>query len=94
MKDKADKKTIDMLKEPAKTGAERQKAYRQRLKEQHLAVRLDLMLDSAVMAQLEGIMRFMGEGKKEVLNRLISAEFTRIVNQPDFKLEQILSKDD
>ena len=94
MKDKADKKTIDMLKEPAKTGAERQKAYRQRLKEQHLAVRLDLMLDSAVMAQLEGIMQVMGEGKKEVLNRLISAEFTRIVNQPDFKLEQILSKDD
>ena len=94
MKDKADKKTIDMLKEPAKTGAERQKAYRQRLKEQHLAVRLDLMLDSAVMAKLEGIMRFMGEGKKEVLNRLISAEFTRIVNKPDFKLEQILSKDD
>ena len=94
MKDKADKKTIDMLKEPAKTGAERQKAYRERLKEQHLAVRLDLMLDSAVMAQLEGIMRFMGEGKKEVLNRLISAEFTRIVNKPDFKLEQILSKDD
>lgn len=94
MKDKADKKTIDMLKEPPKTGAERQKAYRQRLKEQHSAVRLDLMLDSVVMAQLEGIMRFMGEGKKEVLNRLISAEFTRIVNQPDFKLEQILSKDD
>ena len=94
MKDKADKKTIDMLKEPAKTGAERQKAYRQRLKEQHSAVRLDLMLDSAVMAQLEGIMMTMGEGKKEVLNRLISAEFTRIVNQPDFKLEQILSKDD
>jgi hypothetical protein len=94
MKDKADKKTIDMLKEPAKTGAERQKAYRERLKEQHLAVRLDLMLDSAVMAKLEGIMRFMGEGKKEVLNRLISAEFTRIVNKPDFKLEQILSKDD
>ena len=48
MKDKADKKTIDMLKEPPKTGAERQKAYRQRLKEQHSAVRLDLMLDSAV----------------------------------------------
>ena len=94
MKDKADKKTIDMLKEPAKTGAERQKAYRERLKKQHTAVRLDLMLDSAVMAQLEGIMMTMGEGKKEVLNRLISAEFTRIVNQPDFKLEQILSKDD
>ena len=94
MKDKADKKTIDMLKEPAKTGAERQNAYRERLKRQHTAVRLDLMLDSAVMAKLEGIMRFMGEGKKEVLNRLISAEFTRIVNQPDFKLEQILSKDD
>ena len=93
MKDKNDKKTIDMLKPPIKTGAERQKAYRQRLKEQHLAVRLDLMLDSAVMAQLQGIMMAMGEGKKEVLNRLISAEFTRIVNQPDFKLEQILSKD-
>ena len=93
MKDKADKKTIDMLKEPAKTGAERQKAYRQRLKEQHSAVRLDLMLDSTIMVQLEGIMQVMGEGKKEVLNRLISAEFKRIVNQPDFKLEQILSKD-
>ena len=94
MKDKHDRKTVDMLKEPPKTGAERQRAYRQRLKAQHTAARLDLMLDSAVMAQLEGIMRFMGEGKKEVLNRLISAEFTRIVNQPDFKLEQILSKDD
>ena len=93
MKDKADKKTIDMLKEPAKTGAERQKAYRERLRKQHKAVRLDLMLDSAVMSQLEGIMQVMGEGKKEVLTRLISAEFKRIVNQPDFKLEQILSKD-
>ena len=93
MKDKHDRQTIDMLKEPPKTGAERQKAYRQRLKEQHSAVRLDLMLDSVVMAQLEGIMQVMGEGKKEVLNRLISAEFKRIVNQPDFKLEQILSKD-
>ena len=94
MKDKHDRQTIDMLKEPPKTGAERQRAYRQRLKAQHTAVRLDLMLDSTIMVPLEGIMRFMGEGKKEVLNRLISAEFTRIVNQPDFKLEQILSKDD
>lgn len=93
MKDKADKQTIDMLKEPRKTGAERQKAYRERLRKQHTAVRLDLMLDSAVMSQLEGIMMAMGEGKKEVLNRLISAEFKRIVNQPDFKVEQILSKD-
>jgi len=92
MKDKADKKTIDMLKEPPKTGAERQKAYRQRLKEQHSAVRLDTMLDSAVMSQLEGIMQVMGEGKKEVLNRLISAEFKRIVNQPDFKVSQIINQ--
>ena len=69
MKDKADKKTIDMLKEPAKTGAERQKAYRERLKEQHSAVRLDLMLDSTIMVQLEAIMQVMDEGKKEVLNR-------------------------
>jgi hypothetical protein len=53
-----------MLKEPPKTGAERQKAYRQRLKAQHTAVRLDLMLDSAVMAQLEGIMQVMGEAKR------------------------------
>jgi hypothetical protein len=50
------------------------------------------MLDSAVMAQLEGIMQVMGEGKKEVLNRLISAEFTRIVNQPDFKVSQIINQ--
>jgi hypothetical protein len=64
MKDKHDRKTVDMLKEPPKTGAERQRAYRQRLKEQHSAVRLDLMLDSAVMAQLEGIMMTMGEGKR------------------------------
>ena len=92
MKDKHDRQTIDMLKEPPKTGAERQKAYRQRLKEQHSAVRLDLMLDSAVMAQLEGIMMTMGEGKKEVLNRLISAEFTRIVNQQDFKVSQIINQ--
>jgi hypothetical protein len=92
MKDKHDRQTIDMLKEPPKTGAERQKAYRQRLKEQHSAVRLDLMLDSTIMVQLEGIMQVMGEGKKEVLNRLISAEFTRIVNQPDFKVSQIINQ--
>ena len=93
MKDKADKKTIDMLKEPAKTGAERQKAYRERLKRQHTAVRLDLMLDSVVMAQLEGIMQYHGLGKKEALNKLIENEFRQIVNQPDFKIEQIQSKD-
>ena len=92
MKDKADKKTIDMLKEPAKTGAERQKAYRQRLKEQHSAARLDLMLDSTIMVQLEAIMQVMDEGKKEVLNRLIAAEFKRIVNQPDFKVSQIINQ--
>ena len=92
MKDKHDRKTVDMLKEPPKTGAERQRAYRQRLKEQHSAVRLDLMLDSTIMVQLEGIMQVMGEGKKEVLNRLISAEFTRIVNQPDFKVSQIINQ--
>lgn len=92
MKDKHDRQTIDMLKEPPKTGAERQRAYRQRLKEQHSAVRLDLMLDSTIMVQLEGIMQVMGEGKKEVLNRLISAEFTRIVNQPDFKVSQIINQ--
>ena len=92
MKDKHDRQTIDMLKEPPKTGAERQRAYRQRLKEQHSAVRLDLMLDSTIMVQLEGIMQVMGEGKKEVPNRLISAEFTRIVNQPDFKVSQIINQ--
>ena len=92
MKDKHDRQTIDMLKEPPKTGAERQRAYRQRLKAQHTAVRLDLMLDSTIMVQLEGIMQVMGEGKKEVLNRLISAEFKRIVNQPDFKLSQIINQ--
>ena len=92
MKDKHDRQTIDMLKEPPKTGAERQRAYRQRLKEQHSAVRLDLMLDSTIMVQREGIMQVMGEGKKEVLNRLISAEFTRIVNQPDFKVSQIINQ--
>ena len=32
MKDKADKKTIDMLKEPAKTGAERQRLIDKGLK--------------------------------------------------------------
>lgn len=63
MKDKHDRQTIDMLKEPPKTGAERQRAYRERLKRQHTAVRLDLMLDSVVMAQLEGIMQVMGGEK-------------------------------
>ncbi len=93
MKDKHDRQTIDMLKEPPKTGAERQRAYRQRLKAQHTAARLDLMLDSAVMAQLEGIMQYHGLGKKEALNKLIENEFRQIVNQPDFKIEQIQSKD-
>ena len=51
------------------------------------------MLDSAVMAQLEGIMQYHGLGKKEALNKLIENEFRQIVNQPDFKIEQIQSKD-
>lgn len=92
MKDKHDRKTVDMLKEPPKTGAERQRAYRQRLKAQHTAARLDLMLDSEVMAKLQAIMQYMGEGKKEALSRLIEAEFKRIVNQPDFKVSQIINQ--
>lgn len=64
MKDKADKNNRHAKRASCKTGAERQKAYRERLKRQHTAVRLDLMLDSVVMAQLEGIMQVMGEGKR------------------------------
>ncbi len=44
------------------------------------------------MAQMKSIIQVMCEGKNEVLNRLISAEFTQIVNQPDFKVSQIINQ--
>ena len=91
MKDKADKKTIDMLKEPAKTGAERQKAYRQRQK-QECGKRIDMRVDLSTYNRLESLALYGNESMKDVLMRLIEEEYRNQLNAKDGKFDQFLKE--
>ena len=66
MKDSNDKKTIDMLKPAPKTNAERQRAYRQRIKNNN-SQRLDVYLDKAVADKLADIVFLNGVCRHERL---------------------------
>ena len=87
MKDKHDSQTIDLLKEPPKTGAERQKAYRARLKAEN-GKRLDYQISEDLYAKLSLISSHCNESKKAVLERLIETEFVRIANCEDFDINK------
>ena len=77
MKDSNDKKTIDMLKPAPKTNAERQRAYREKIKNNN-SQRLDVYLDKSVADKLADIVAAVGDSQKDVLSRLIEKEYTLI----------------
>ena len=91
MKDTVDNKTIDMLKTAAKTGAERQKAYRQRQK-QECGKRIDMRVDLSTYNRLESLALYGNESLKDVLMRLIEEEYRKQLNAKDGKFDQFLKE--
>ena len=91
MKDTVDNKTIDMLKTAAKTGAERQKSYRQRQK-QECGKRIDMRVDLSTYNRLESLALYGNESMKDVLMRLIEAEYKSKLNAKDGKFDQFLKE--
>ena len=89
MKDTVDNKTIDMLKTAAKTGAERQKSYRQRQK-QECGKRIDMRVDLSTYNRLESLALHGNESMKDVLMRLIEEEYRKQLNAKDGKFDQFL----
>ena len=90
MKDTVDNKTIDMLK-TAKTGAERQKSYRQRQK-QECGKRIDMRVDLSTYNRLESLALHGNESMKDVLMRLIEEEYRKQLNAKDGKFDQFLKE--
>ena len=91
MKDTVDNKTIDMLKTAAKTGAERQKSYRQRQK-QECGKRIDMRVDLSTYNRLESLALHGNESMKDVLMRLIEEEYRKQLNAKDGKFDQFLKE--
>ena len=91
MKDTVDNKTIDMLKPAAKTNAERQREYRQRQK-QECGKRIDMRVDLTSYTQLESLSLYGNESMKDVLMRLIEAEYKSKLNAKDGKFDQFLKE--
>ena len=87
MKDSNDKKTIDMLKPAPKTNAERQRAYREKIKNNN-SQRLDVYLDKSVANQLADIVGAVGDSQRDVLTRLIEKEYRRLYAVKNSKLKQ------
>ncbi len=87
MKDSNDKKTIDMLKPAPKTNAERQRAYRERIKNNN-SQRLDVYLDKAISDKLADIVGAVGDSQKDVLSRLIEKEYKRLYAVNNSKLKK------
>ena len=91
MKDTADNKTIDMLKPAAKTNAERQREYRQRQK-QECGKRIDMRVDLTSYTQLESLSLYGNESMKDVLMRLIEAEYKSKLHAKHGKFDQFLKE--
>lgn len=87
MKDSNDKKTIDMLKPAPKTNAERQSAYREKIKNNN-SQRLDVYLDKSVADKLADIVGAVGASQKDVLSRLIEKEYKRLYAVNNSKLKK------
>ena len=89
MKDSNDKKTIDMLKPAPKTNAERQRAYREKIKNNN-SQRLDVYLDKSVADKLADIVGAVGDSQKDVLSRLIEKEYKRLYAVKNSKLKKYI----
>ena len=91
MKDTADTKTIDMLKSAPKTGAERQRSYREKQKNE-MGKRIDMRVDLSTYNRLESLALYGNESMKDVLMRLIEAEYKSKLNAKDGKFDQFLKE--
>ena len=89
MKDTADTKTIDMLKSAPKTGAERQRSYREKQKNE-MGKRIDMRVDLSTYNRLESLALYGNESMKDVLMRLIEEEYLKQLNAKDGKFDQFL----
>jgi hypothetical protein len=89
MKDPNDKKTQDMLKEPPKSNAERQKAYREKRKSLD-SQRLEVFIDKSVSDMLADMVGAAGESQKAILTALIEKEYKRLYAVKNSKLKSTL----
>ena len=88
MKDTADTKTIDML-TAKKSGAERQKSYREKQKKQ-MGKRIDMRVDLSTYNRLESLALYGNESMKNVLMRLVEEEYRKQLNAEDGKFDEFL----
>ena len=88
MKDTADTKTIDML-TAKKSGAERQKSYREKQKNE-MGKRIDMRVDLSTYNRLESLALHGNESMKNVLMRIIEAEYIKQLNAEDGKFDEFL----
>ena len=91
MKDTADTKTIDMLKSAPKSGAERQRSYREKQKNE-MGKRIDMRVDLSTYNRLESLALYGNESMKDVLMRLIEEEYRKQLNAKDGKFDQFLKE--
>ena len=91
MKDTVDNKTIDMLKPAAKSGAERQRSYREKQKNE-MGKRIDMRVDLSTYNRLESLALYGNESMKDVLMRLIEEEYLKQLNAKDGKFDQFLKE--
>lgn len=89
MKDPNDKKTQDMLKEPPKTNAERQKEYRKKRKSLD-SQRLEVFIDRGVADMLANMIGAAGESQKAILTALIEKEYKRLYAVKNSKLKKYI----
>ena len=89
MKDTADTKTIDMLKSAPKTGAERQRSYREKQKNE-MGKRLDMRVDLSTYNRLVSLALHGNESMKNVLMRLVEEEYRKQLNAEDGKFDEFL----
>ena len=89
MKDTVDNKTIDMLKPAAKSGAERQRSYREKQKNE-MGKRIDMRVDLTTHNQLESLSLYGNESMKNVLMRLVEEEYIKQLNDKNGKFDAFL----
>ena len=89
MKDPNDQKTQDMLKEPPKTNAERQKTYREKRKSLD-SQRLEVFIDRGVADMLANMIGAAGDTQKAILSALIEKEYRRLYAVKNSKLKKYI----
>ena len=89
MKDTADTKTIDMLKSAPKSGAEPQRSYREKQKNE-MGKRIDMRVDLSTYNRLESLALHGNESMKNVLMRLVEEEYRKQLNAEDGKFDEFL----